>query len=93
MEKKRILREFERLPQRETDGTATWSLQTVPRALRQAADGLPKVSTYTILAVLHEVGYSWQQSRSWCSTGQVIRKRKSGKITFTDPDAGAKKAD
>jgi len=93
MEKERILREFQRVPRRDTDGTATWSLQTLQRALHQAADGLPKVSTWTILAVLHDAGYEWQKSRTWCQTGQVIRKRKRGKVQVTDPDTGAKKAD
>lgn len=92
-EKERILREFQRTPQRDTDGTATWSLQTLQRALRQATDGLPNVSTWTILAVLHDAGYEWQKSRTWCQTGQVIRKRKRGKVRVTDPDTGAKKAD
>lgn len=91
-EKERILREFERVPQREIDGTATWSLGTLQRVLRQAPDGLPTVSTYTILIVLHEAGYEWQQSRTWCSTGQVIRKRKQGKVPVNDPDAEAKKS-
>ena len=59
--------------------------------MRQASDGLPTVSTYTILAVLHEAGYDWQKSRSWCNTGQVIRKRKRGKVVVTDADAQAKK--
>lgn len=93
MEKERILREFHRTPQRDTDGTATWSVQTLQRALRQAADGLPKVSTWTLLAVLHDAGYEWQKSRTWCQTGQVIRKRKRGQVRVTDPDTGAKKAD
>jgi len=91
-EKERILREFQRTPQRDTDGTATWSLQTLQRALHQAVDGLPKVSTWTILAVLHEAGYAWQKSRTWCQTGQVIRKRKCGKVRVTDPDTEAKKS-
>jgi transposase len=91
-EKERILREFERAPQRETDGTASWSLGTLQRALRQAPDGLPTVSTYTILTVLHEAGYEWQKSRSWCSTGEVMRKRKQGKVAVTDPDGEAKKS-
>jgi hypothetical protein len=43
----RILREFRRPPDREGDGTATWSLGTLQRALRAAPDGLPEVSTYT----------------------------------------------
>jgi transposase len=49
-ERDRTLSEFRRLPDRERDGTATWSLNTLQRALRRAPDGLPKVSTYTIWA-------------------------------------------
>src|ERR687896_72163 len=48
----RILREFRRPPDRERDGTATWSLTTLQRALRSAPDGLPRVSTRTILQTL-----------------------------------------
>lgn len=90
-QKARILREFKREPKAEQDGTTTWSLTTLQRALRQAEDGLPNVSTYTILKVLHEAGYSWQRDRTWCQTGQVIRKRKSGKVVVIDPDTAAKK--
>src|SRR5881398_563907 len=43
----RILAEWARMPQREQDGTATWSLSLLQKALRQADDGLPRVSTYT----------------------------------------------
>jgi hypothetical protein len=91
-ERERILREFRRSPDREQDGTATWSLTTLQRALRRAPDGLPKVSTATILAVLWEAGFTWQQSRTWCQTGTVVRKRKSGTVTVTDPDAAPKKS-
>ncbi len=91
IECERILREFRRAPDRRLDGTATWSLTTLQRALRRAPDGLPKVSTYTILCVLHEAGYTWQQDRTWCNTGKAIRVRKSGQVEVTDPDAGAKK--
>ena len=49
-ERERILREVRRAPDRERDGTATWSLTTLQRALRRAPDGLPAVSTWTILA-------------------------------------------
>jgi transposase len=91
VERARILREFQRAPELEQDGTGTWSLTTLQRALRQAEDGLPKVSTYTILKVLHEAGYTWQRSRTWAHTGQVIRKRKSGNVTVTDEDGQAKK--
>jgi transposase len=91
IECERILREFRRAPDRRLDGTATWSLTTLQRALRRAPDGLPKVSTYTILCVLHEAGYTWQQDRTWCNTGKAIRVRKSGQVEVSDPDAGAQK--
>ena len=87
----RILREFRRVPARERDGTATWSLTTLQRALRQAPDGLPQVSTATILHTLWEAGYTWQRTRTWCQTGIVLRKRKAGVVTVTDPDATPKK--
>jgi transposase len=91
-ERDRILAEFRRAPDRERDGTATWSLNTLQRALRRAADGLPKVSTYTIWAVLHDAGVTWQKDRTWCETGAAVRKRKRGEVTVYDPDASAKKA-
>ncbi len=68
-ETERILAEVRRMPERAQDGTATWSLSLLKRKLREAPDGLPQVSTSTIQRVLHEAGYSWQQSRSWCQTG------------------------
>jgi transposase len=89
-EKARILQEFERPPDREQDGTATWSLTTLQRALRNAPDGLPAVSTFVILETLHEAGYTWQDSRTWCHTGTALRKRKAGVVTVTDPEAELK---
>jgi transposase len=89
-EKARILREFERAPDREQDGTATWSLTTLQRALRQTEDGLPGVSTFVILETLHEAGYTWQESRTWCRTGTALRKRKEGVVAVTDPLAAEK---
>ena len=89
--RERILREFRRAPDRERDGTATWSLTTLQRALRRAPDGLPTVSTVTILQTLWDAGYTWQHSRTWCRTGTVLRKRKSGTVEVTDPDATPKK--
>lgn len=91
-ERERILAEARRPPDRERDGTATWSLSTLQRALRQAPDGLPQVSTYTIWQVLHGAGFRWQASRSWCETGKVKRKRKEGVVEVIDPDAEAKKS-
>jgi transposase len=87
----RILREVRRAPEREADGTATWSLSTLQRALRQAPDGLPGISTYTIWEVLHAAGFTWGKDQSWCETGTAVRKRKSGTVTVIDPDAVAKK--
>jgi transposase len=91
-ERERILQEFRRPPDREQDGTATWSLNTLQRALRRAPDGLPQVSTATILAVLWEAGYTWQRDRTWCPTGTARRKRRDGTIVETiDPAATPKK--
>src|ERR1043166_3898459 len=91
-EEERILRELARTPSRERDGTATWSLSTLQRALRQAPDGLPTVSTWTILRVLQAAGYTWQNSRTWCPTGTALRKRKGREgreevVPVTDPKA------
>jgi transposase len=88
----RVLSEARRTPCVEQDGTTQWSLTTLQKALRQAPDGLPEVSTETIGRVLHEAGYSWQADRSWCQTGQVQRQRQAGIVTVTDPDTEAKKS-
>jgi len=87
----RILAEARRTPDRAEDGTATWSLTTLQRALRQAADGLPQVSTYTLWLTLRQANWSWQRGRTWCDTGKVKRKRKAGVVEVVDPDALAKK--
>lgn len=92
VEQERILHEVRRAPDREQDQTATWSLATLQRALRRAPDGLPRVSTYTIGCVLHDAGFVWTKDRSWCETGTALRKRKSGTVTVTDPDATPKKS-
>jgi transposase len=90
-EQERILNEARRKPDREKDGTASWSLTTLQRALRNAPDGLPQVSTYTIWLTLHQANWSWQQDRTWCETGKVKRKRKAGVVEVIDPDATPKK--
>jgi transposase len=87
----RILTEWARTPQRDQDGTATWSLSLLQRALRKAPDGLPQVSTYTIWRTLHAAGLSWQKSRTWCRTGVVTRRRKHGTVTRVDPDTMVKR--
>src|SRR5919112_535793 len=90
-QQRRILAETERIPDRARDGTATWSLSLLQKALRQAPDGLPRVSTYTIWRTLHAAGQSWQKSRTWCETGVVTRRRKHGTVTVVDPDAAVKR--
>ena len=90
--RERILQEARRQPTPETDGTASWSLSTLQKALRNAPDGLPKISTHTIGKVLHQAGASPQKTRSWCPTGTVLRKRKDGVAVVTDPDTASKKS-
>jgi len=90
-ERERILKEVQRKPTPEADGTASWSLSLLCQTLRKAPDGLPEVSEDTIRTVMLENGYSWQKTRSWCQTGQVVRKRKRGKVIVTDPDTTANK--
>lgn len=88
-----IVAELQRAPDRETDSTATWSLNTLQRALRRAPDGFPTISHPTILKALYEAGFSWQKDRSWCQTGTVLRQRKTGIVKVTDPNTEEKNAD
>jgi hypothetical protein len=52
----RIVATAQRAPDRRTDGTATWSLSTLQRSLRQ--DGFAKLGTSTIRRVLQDAGSS-----------------------------------
>jgi transposase len=90
--RERVLCEVRREPTPATDGTATWSLSSLKKALRSAPDGLPGVAASTIWQVLHEAGLSYQQSRTWCPTGTALRKRVSGTVILTDPDTESKKS-
>jgi transposase len=90
-ERERVLREVRRQPDTHSDGTNTWSLSMLQKALRNAEDGLPEISTERIWVILQEAGIHWQKSRSWCETGQVERKRKRGVVTVSDPDMAKKK--
>ena len=83
-----ILETWQRQPDREEDGTATWSLTTLRDALHKR--GL-KVSRTTLHEVLRGAGLSWQRNRSWCETGIALRKRKAGMVKLRDGDAEAKK--
>jgi transposase len=84
-----ILAEVQRQPDREENGTATWSLMTLRKDLRETA--LPNIGAETIRQVLHEAGYSYQQSRSWVRTGYALRKRKSGTVLTYDEHTLEKK--
>ncbi|HEU5026935.1 MAG TPA: helix-turn-helix domain-containing protein [Spirillospora sp.] len=88
----RIAAEAARAPTPEADGTANWSLSTLRQSLREAPDGLPHVSTYTIREVLRQAGSSYQRTRTWCPTGSAVRRRKAGPAVIVDPDADAKKS-
>jgi hypothetical protein len=83
--------EVKRSPDCRHDGRASWSLNLLKRALGEAPDGLPQVSTDTMRKVLLEAGSSWQQNRTWCQTGQVVRQPKSGAVVVQDQDSEAKK--
>jgi transposase len=85
-----LLEEARRSPDRDTDGTSSWSITTLQRAVR-CKPGLEKTSRNTIWKVLHEAGLTWQRDRTWCETGQSARKRKHGTVIVTDPDSDAKK--
>lgn len=89
--KNRIVDEFRRVPDRKEDGTSVWSIETLKKALRRTSNDLPKVGHRTVWETLHDAGYSWQKDRSWCMTGKVLRKRKSGIVEVIDPDKEAKK--
>ncbi len=85
----RVLAEVQREPDRKVDQTATWSLMLLRDALRKA--GLPQIAAETIREVLHEAGYSFQQTRTWCRTGYALRKRKSGTVLVYDLETVEKK--
>jgi transposase len=87
-----VLATVRRTPEREQDGSATWSLSLLQRALRQGEQALPQIGATTVRRILHEAGYSYQRTRTWCQTGQVQRKRKEGVVTVVDPDLAEKNA-
>ena len=90
-ERARILAMLQRPPQRRADGTATWSLVLLERALRQEAAGLEQLSATTIREVLRAAGYTFQGTRSWCPTGTARRRRARGVVTVVDPEAERKR--
>jgi len=79
----------QRSPNRRTDGTATWSLSTLQRALRRQS--FPTLGTSTRRRVLQDAGSSYQRTRTWCPTGTAQRKRKAGVVTVVDPQTEVKR--
>jgi len=82
-ERGRVVALAQRTPDREEDGTATWSLSTMERAMRQG--GLPRIGGTTIRRVLRAAGSSYQRTRTWCPTGTAVRTRKDGPVRVNDP--------
>jgi transposase len=85
----RILAEVQREPDHKEDQTGIWSLMTLRRALRKT--DLPHIGAETIRQVLHDSGYRFQQTRTWCRTGYALRVRKSGTVTVYDQETLEKK--
>ena len=78
-------------PDRLEDQTASWSLSTLERSLHLNQPTLAKIGATTIRRILKQEGFSYQQNRSWCQTGQVKRVRKEGVVTVHDPQTEEKK--
>ncbi len=43
------------------------------------------MSTKVILQTLWDAGYSWQERRTWCHTGEARRKHKDGSVVVITP--------
>jgi transposase len=87
-----IRAELQRVPDRQADATATWSLKTRERALRK--EGLPHVSASTIRVVLQEAGYRFGKTRTWCPTGTgSCASGPGGRSRFRTPRPGHKAVD
>jgi hypothetical protein len=73
----------QRPPDRKRDGTATWSLSTLERAVRREI--FPAPTSRTIAQILRDAGSSYQKTRTWCPTGTAGRKREAGVVRVVDP--------
>jgi len=85
----RIVATAQRPPERKADGTASWSLSTLQRALRR--DAFPDLGATTIRRALEAAGSSYQKTRTWCPTGTALRVRKSGVVRVVDPQTEEKR--
>jgi transposase len=84
-----IVATAQRPPERRANGTASWSLSTLQRTLRQGA--YPRIGTSTIRRMLENAGSSYQRTRSWCPTGTAQRVRTAGVVTVVDPKTEEKR--
>jgi transposase len=84
-----IVATAQRTPARRGDGTATWSLTLLERAVRR--EGLPLIGATTIRRVLQRAGASYQRTRTWCPTGTAERRRKAGVARVVDPHTEQKR--
>src|SRR5438270_8912285 len=87
-QRQHILEHLRSTPNREQDQSATWSLRLLQRALRR--ERLPRIGASTIRRVLHQAGYVFGGSRTWCRTGTAVRVRKAGVVTVHDPQTQEK---
>jgi transposase len=94
-QRERVLAIFRQGPDRQMDGTGTWSLTTLQRAVRKQS-GMSQISRDTLSGILHAAGLTWQRDRTWCETGVSVRTSKHGqqvvKKVVVDPDMEAKKS-
>lgn len=79
----------QRAPDRKRDGTATWSLSTLERAVQREIAPAPK--SRTIAQILRDAGSAYQKTRTWCPTGTAERKRKAGVVRVVDPQTEQKR--
>ena len=89
-EREKVVEALKAEPMRKVDASATWSLSLLQHKLRET--DFPKMGASTIGRVLHQAGYVYGQSRTWCQTGTVLRKRKEGVVRVQDPKTEEKKA-
>ena len=79
----------QRPPDRQVDGTASWSLSTLERAVRREIFPAPRART--IAQILRDAGSSYQKTRTWCPTGTAERKRQDGVVRVVDPETEQKR--
>lgn len=88
LQRAQIIATVQRPPDRVQDHTATWSLVLLRNALRNA--GWPSIASDTVRETVHEAGYAFGNTRTWCPTGTALRTQKAGVVTVHDPAASEK---